>query len=408
VSSTFCLKCHAWRGVLGNEPTPDLYIQHLVGIFDLVKRVLKPTGTIFVNLGDAYQSTPAGNKEIKFAGDGAYGRLMLRHSQGGTTEMTRKPQDTGIPAKSLIGIPARFQLAMIEHGWICRNEIVWWKRSCMPESTRDRFTRDWEHIFFFSAKKDYYFEQQFEPVQINFDRTFEGNGLGADERKALEMGGRAGSTNPLGRNARTVWHGNEPLPYRLKDTIPKEQLDWLLKTFCEAQTVPQGDVWDVTSQGTNLEHYASYPSELCRRPILAGCPEYICPKCGKAREKVYSREVTEQLEEHPYYGDGQLRANGTAGDNGGKNSTLGGQQNKIKSEFIGYSDCGCQIDGKPIPLEQCVPGVVLDCFAGTGSTGVMAKMLGRKSILIDVSESYCNMMVEQLKSLQGVQKELMR
>ncbi len=70
-----------------------------------------------------------------------------------------------------------------------------------------------------------------------------------------------------------------------------------------------------------------------------------------------------------------------------------------ENEFIGYSDCGCLIDGKPISLDQCQPGVVLDLFAGTGTTGVMAKMLGRKSILIDVSPDYCAMAVKRLKSV---------
>ncbi len=392
----FCLKCHAWRGVLGMEPTPDLYIQHLVGIFDLVRKVLKPTGTIWVNLGDSYAGGGPhhGDKNLGKSGK----------SYGSKTGQDRFLDS--IPAKSLIGIPARFQIAMIDKGWINRNVIVWWKRSCMPESVSDRFTRDFEHVFMFSAKKDYYFEQQFEQYTAPLDR-WGGDTLIANGHSTWDEGtgqnayrDRDMRPNSLGRNARTVWHGNEPLPYQLKDNIPKEQLEWLIKTFCEPYIVPQGDVWDVTSQGTGLEHYASYPLELCRRPILAGCPEYICPKCGKPRVKMYSREILEQLDDHPYCGEGQLRSNGTEGGQGIQHSTLGGQQDKIKNEFIGYSDCGCKgADGKPIPLEQCVPGVVLDCFAGTGTTGVMAKLLGRKSVLIDVSETYCQMSVKRLKSV---------
>lgn len=116
-----------WRGQLGLEPTPQLYIQHLVGIFDEVKRVLKDTGTCWVNLGDTY---------------------------GGTTKTD----------KSLAQIPSRFAIAMTDAGWILRNEIIWWKRNCMPSSVKDRFTVDFEKLFFFVKSKKYYFEQQLEPV----------------------------------------------------------------------------------------------------------------------------------------------------------------------------------------------------------------------------------------------------
>lgn len=126
VESQFCLKCRAWRGVLGMEPTPGLYIQHLVGIFDLVRRVLKPTGTCFVNLGDSYAgSGKASGQSIDDVSD----KQATNFASAGL-----KQGNIGIPAKSLIGIPARFQLAMIEHGWICRNEIVWWKR-CLTGNT---------------------------------------------------------------------------------------------------------------------------------------------------------------------------------------------------------------------------------------------------------------------------------
>ncbi len=277
--------------------------------------------------------------------------------------------------------------------WICRNVNAWWKRSTMPASAKDRFTVDWEPVFFFSAKKDYYFEQQFETIETQDDLRHTSNGDGETSR-----GGHIGY-NPLGRNARTVWHGNEPLPYRLKDSIPKEQLEWLLKTFMEPSTVPQGNVWDVTSQGTGLEHYASYPIELCRRPILAGCPEYICPKCGKSRVKMYRQGSL--------VNDGHARlevSDKFGGDNdsawyrpGGMGITMIPSAH-YENEFIGYSDCGCQIDGKPIPLAQCQPGVVLDPFMGTASTLVEAKLLGRKSIGIDISEAYVKMAVKRLGS----------
>jgi DNA modification methylase len=138
----FCLKCHAWRGELGLEPTIELYISHLVQIFDEVKRVLKKTGTCWVNIDDSYWSTAQGtfNAPQKIAGESA-GEYANFRPKGGQ-------------AKSLCLIPSRFALAMVEHGWILRNDIVWYKSNPMPESVKDRFTGTWEHLFFFVKSKE--------------------------------------------------------------------------------------------------------------------------------------------------------------------------------------------------------------------------------------------------------------
>ena len=202
--TSFCSKCGAWRGQLGLEPTPQLYIQHLVGIFDEVKRVLKKTGTCWVNLGDTY---------------------------GGTTKT----------AKSLAQIPSRFAIAMTDSGWILRNEIIWWKRNCMPSSAKDRFTVDFEKLFFFTKSKKYYFEQQLEPVaECSIKRAEYGwncdrfnNGVAGPQGIHVEkMGTRF--VRPSGRNKRCVW--------------------------------------DITTKPYKGAHFAVFPPELVETPIKAGCP----------------------------------------------------------------------------------------------------------------------------------------
>ncbi len=194
----FCSKCGAWRGQLGLEPTPQLYIKHLVGVFDEVKRVLKPSGTCWVNIGDSF-------------GD-----------------------------KSLEHIPSRFAIAMTDNGWILRNEIIWHKPNCMPSSVKDRFTVDFEKLFFFVKSKRYYFEPQYEPLnELTIERGKYNwcksktkasgyqteNGLNRDEMFPV---------NPNGRNKRAVW------------TIP---------------TKPYSGA-----------HFAVFPPELIETPIKAGCP----------------------------------------------------------------------------------------------------------------------------------------
>ena len=141
---------------LGLEPDFRLYIAHLIQIFDEVKRVLKPTGTCWVNLGDSYSGSgsPGGD---------------FRNGKGGDTYL-RPYNRKGLPAKSLCQIPSRFSIAMSDAGWILRNEIVWWKRNCMPSSAKDRFTVDFEKVFFFTKQGRYWFEQQ-KDTTIIFDHS---------------------------------------------------------------------------------------------------------------------------------------------------------------------------------------------------------------------------------------------
>lgn len=115
----YCAKCGAWKGQLGLEPTPFEYIDHLMMIFDEVQRVLKPTGAAWINLGDSYSGHKTGNTET-------------RKNNKVVTDSFVKPALEDIPTKSLCLIPQRFAIAMVERGWICRNQINW----CLAESTR--------------------------------------------------------------------------------------------------------------------------------------------------------------------------------------------------------------------------------------------------------------------------------
>lgn len=154
-SSAFCSLCGAWRGSLGLEPTFQLYISHLMQIFDEVKRVLKPGGTCWVVMGDSYAGSGKG-----------IGTDRTKCKESYTDDNIAKTDwcKCKVQAKSLCQIPSRFAIAMTDAGWILRNEIIWWKRNCMPTSVKDRFTVDFEKVFFFVKQKKYWFEQQMEPT----------------------------------------------------------------------------------------------------------------------------------------------------------------------------------------------------------------------------------------------------
>jgi len=232
-TSSFCIKCGAWRGELGAEPNPDLYIKHLCDVFDEVKRVLKPTGTAWINIADSY---------------GGSGGAGGDYNEGGLREGQPKFKGNNCQPKSLVGIPERMVLEMQNRGWIRRNTCIWYKPNCMPSSAEDRFTVDFEYMYFFTKSTKYYFKQQFEPYDEPINRwggeKTDGEGeslwdLGTGQNTYRERNLRP---NPEGRNKRTVW--------------------------------------SINTEGYRGAHFAVFPRKLVATPIEAGCsPNGVVMDC---------------------------------------------------------------------------------------------------------------------------------
>lgn len=346
ITNGFCSKCGAWKGSLGLEPTFDLYIKHLCDIFDEVKRVLRKDGTLWVNLGDTYNSKisapnmPKLNKRY----DEYYEKTKKFRN-----EIVRK---SGILEKSLCLIPFRFAIEMVNRGWILRNVIIWHKPNCMPSSAKDRFTVDFEYLFFFVKNKKYWFEQQFEPQYWNGQsgkKNCRNNEIGRsdDANKTMNSGG----VNEQGRNKRTVW------------TIPT-------KPYPEA-------------------HFAVYPAELIRTCIKAGCPKEVCKKCGKAREKIYEKgELVPTIEGS--YPENQIEQQ--YGIKKGGTGVGGHSLPKRELKEIGYTDCHCNAGFEG--------GVVLDPFAGSGTTLEEAIRQGKNYIGIELKDDYIKLIEKRLSKVQ--------
>ena len=244
----WALRDYGVEGQLGLEPTFQEYITKLCDIFDEVKRVLKKEGTCWVNIGDTYMGNSSysakgrqgfGNdkigminkskKPVRATDDDKYGESDGRLKCFGSDE---------VKDKSLCQIPSRFAIEMSNRGWILRNEIIWHKPNCMPQSVTDRFTVDFEKVFFFSKSKRYHFEQQMEKsIWADKDKRA---GLGRLHYRGKREGEKGtGQENFVSlnemKNKRTVW------------TIPT-------KPFSDA-------------------HFATFPEKLIEPMILAGCPE---------------------------------------------------------------------------------------------------------------------------------------
>ncbi len=362
-----CGKCGAKRidKQLGLEKTFEEYIDKLCTIYDEVRRVLRPDGTVFINLGDTYWGgkgqSGQGSKEYQEARQDVSINKPASHIGGQSLTRPQDMQHETIQAKSLCLIPQRFAIEMVNRGWILRNTIIWHKPNPMPSSAKDRFTVDFEFIYFFTKQRKYWFEPQYEPyaTESNAERPRMGQGnqtkynqkrqgqtwaerkeAGEPMRHGLNGAAACKSGNyasPLGRNKRTVW------------TIP-------------TQAFPDA-------------HFATYPEKLVEPMIKAGCPEFICTKCGKAREKIF--DVSYEQARTP-----QFRKQSDNYDKGMVGYRPKDILNKVP-KFTGYTDCGCNAEFKP--------GVVLDPFAGSGATLQVAARLNRNYLGIELNPEYIEM-----------------
>jgi DNA modification methylase len=216
------------EGQIGLEDTPEEYIKKLVSVFKEVKRVLKDTGTLWVVIGDSYAGSRKG-----FQGKHLYGYKNKESPQ-------KAFLDENIVAKTLIGIPWRFALAMQE-GWLLRQDIIWAKTNPMPEPYKDRFCRSHEYIFLFSKQQEYYF---------NHKNALEDSIVYGRQEKLLKRRGYALKTGDHG--LRPQCHG---------------------EAIETAATRTMRDVWFVSTEASEEKHYAMFPQRIIMPCILCGCPE---------------------------------------------------------------------------------------------------------------------------------------
>ncbi len=341
LSAWVCPKCGAWKGALGLEPTFDMFVDHLCQVFEAIKRVLKPTGTLWVNLGDTFSSSTDWTRSD-----------MADNALHRNTLVREKAQ--GLPSKCLCLVPFRFAIAMLEHGWICRNVIIWRKPNCAPQSAKDRFTVDFEYFFLFSQREQYYFEQQFEPSsKASVDDLLR-------RTKMRWTDGSHGSKH----------HGNEGSPYNREGRSRLE--------FYGSQGRNKRAVWDVRVKPFKGAHFAVFPPSLIKTPIEAGCPEFVCRRCGKPRVRLYEKVKGEPSEVYRGQAIKNYAIAGAQNPSDMKRRVLASMAGRRK--FKGWEECGCAAGWRP--------GVVLDPFMGAGTTALVALKLRREFIGIELNSEY--------------------
>ena len=348
-----CSKCGARRidAQIGLEPTLDAYLETMVAVCRQLRRVLKPSGVFFINIGDSYNSSSQFNKSDK----------NVYHERTGETWPGHRKAILGIKHKDLCLVPERLGIALQADGWWVRSHIIWAKPNPMPESCQDRPTSAHETIWLLTKSPRYFWD------------------------------GDAVKEEGCGRIP-----GNSAYKY---DGLPgHETKHGLLKISNTPQeTRNLRNVWSVASHPFPGAHFATMPPEIAERCIKAGSSERgCCPACGEPWARITGRDSAQ-----PYVEPSELDRFGT-GD-AGVHRKVGSVYQKWLDEnpkkTIGWQpSCECRISG----LIDCmpytpIPSRILDPFAGAGTTGLVADRLGRDATLIDINTSYIDMAVNRIR-----------
>jgi site-specific DNA-methyltransferase (adenine-specific) len=214
----FQLRNYQHGGQLGLEAEVDLWVEGLRGVLRELTRVLSPTGSVWLNLGDRYSTGPE-----------------------------------GAPPKCLLLGPERLAVALLRDGWIVRNKIIWAKRNPMPTPARDRLACTWEVVYLLVRQRDYFFDLD----AIRQPHT---------------------STRPPAQKSRASW--SVPKEWRVTASV-HSGLDRLNAEGRVGHPLGKnpGDVWQLSTAAYRGAHHAVFPLALAERPIRAGCPERRCARC---------------------------------------------------------------------------------------------------------------------------------
>ena len=347
-----CGKCGAVRkdSQLGLEDTPEEFVENLVKVFREVRRVLKDSGTVWLNLGDSYISGKSrySTQEQSILGGGKNEKKLGNLQRGGKKDLYGHPF---YKDKDLAGIPWRVAFALQADGWYLRQDIIWHKPNPMPESIKDRCTKAHEYIFLLSKNKKYYYDHE----AIKEDAKFPDGPNTPSSIKAVE-GVYSANLQKIGAN-----------PKRNKRSV-----------------------WTVTTKPFKEAHFATFPVDLIEPCVLAGCPEKVCVECDTPYERKVEIKRTPRWElppDDPRYRPSKYeteydKLNGDTRFNVSETKDLGLQK-----------QCQCKSN-------ETKPGTVLDPFGGSGTTAEVANKHNRNAVLIELNEEYIKIMKVRLVSPQ--------
>jgi len=418
------------RYQLGMEPTPYMFVDHLIEIFREVKRVLKPHGNCFVIIDDTYSGSGKGHNWID-----------PKHPNARNGNLDPTQFEKVAPRKSLLLVPEMFAIKMVyELGFILRQKLIWAKKvliykemetvgNAMPESVKDRNTHTFEYIYHFVKGPKYYYDQlrlpykestiernqyswsnegkwgdrsKHNPYAIKSLRVNNNNSvqltLDSDIAKDNDYGGNFAGMgeeaekygSPRTRSQRKYKNTSDftfaANLAKIRDAMREEGLPEVHPLGANAP-----DVIQINTEPFPEAHFATFPERLVEFLIKVGCPEQTCRKCGKPRERVVEKEnllgynpSTTYTANTPFihHGEGKSTLRVTHG---------------ILRHTVGWTNCGCG--------EGFEPGIVLDPFLGSGTTALVALKMGRRFIGIEINPKYIEIAKRRIGPLSN-QKRL--
>ena len=348
------LRDYGVAGQLGLEKTPEEYVAKMVEVFREVKRVLKKEGTLWLNLGDSYNSQGTNMPRYFDGRENNPDEIVANNSK--IINKNLKPKD-------LCGIPWRVALALQADGWWLRQDIIWAKPNPMPESVTDRCTKAHEYVFLMTKNQHYYFDAEAIKEKADYDGR---------KDTVMKGGGKYAESDFSPMNVQGVWvhsKGHERWPYKDEDGVPIRN---------------RRSVWTIPTQSFSGAHFATFPEKLIEPMIKAGTSEKgCCAKCGRAWVRVVEKE---------------------------RYATRSGLSQK--TDDLNYDTKRHCTDVKTIgwrPTCKCnaeiVPPVVCDIFMGSGTVALVAKKLGVNYVGIELNPKYIAMAE---KRINGVEENLFK
>ena len=361
------LRDYGVAGQLGLEPTIGEYISNIVAVFEEVRQVLKDTGTLWLNMGDAYAQQGGKRFDDKEA-DAAIKRGIEKGYESqpagwtGRGDRAANTAGNGLKPKDLIGQPWRLAFALQAAGWYLRSDIIWHKPNPMPESVTDRPTKSHEYIFLLSKKAKYFYD--------------------AEAIKESLCG-------PVHKP------GNKNICSYKTDTGHLENREWGSEAGRNKRTV-----WTIATQPYPEAHFATFPEKLVEPCIRAGTSERgNCAECGKPWVRVVEKEIPPEETRTNTIQSTDINVNRGFSIDGRK---MGSGQKLQKwldnhpPQTVGWKpSCSCD-------SEETVSPIVLDPFMGSGTVGLVAKKLNRDYLGIELNPEYIEMAEKRIRGSMGL------
>lgn len=378
----WALRDYGCNGQLGLEETPEEYIENMVGVFREVKRVLRDNGNFWINLGDSYNAN--------YRCGGVDGASKKQVSNFGTVPFmaTRARTVDGLKPKDLVGIPFRVAFALQADGWYLRSAIPWVRNSVMPEPVTDRPSSAIEYFFLLSKSPRYYYDieavkKKVASATVTRARSQNKASKRKDKGEAKWQGGLTPNqqdkyydniSENTGRNRRNsdwFFESIEDVLNGVSGTFLHDEDGLLMCIFCNPQPYKGA-------------HFAVFSPRLITPMILAGSSPRTCEICGAPWERVVERKamkIKRSNRREQMGGHGRTQASGTMVE--APSSTTTGWK----------PTCSCQNKGEG-------KSIILDPFAGSGTTLWVAERYGRDSIGIELNPEYCELIHERMSNFQ--------